>query len=76
MDNTQYIVRLYDGFDGYWIDITGPMSREEADKVWLEKTSNGTRNRSFNDIDYYKVFPADTKMVFSPPQTNPDDKDD
>lgn len=58
-----FIVRLYDGFDNYWIDVSDPVSKEEATRIWNEKTDNGTRSTSFSDIDYYKVFPADTKMV-------------
>lgn len=60
-----YIVRLYDGFDYEWMDVTGPLSKEEAEAEWNRLTQNGTKNTSYNDIDYYKVFPSDTKMVFS-----------
>lgn len=61
----KYVVRLYDGFDNQWIDVSKPLSKEEADAVWKENTQNGTRNTSYGDIDYYKVFPADTKMLYS-----------
>jgi hypothetical protein len=60
-----FIVRLYDGFDNQWMDVTGAVSRAEADRIWSEKTENGTKNKSFDDIDYYRIFPADTKMVFA-----------
>jgi hypothetical protein len=60
-----YIVRLYDGFDNQWIDITRPITEEEARAVWNEKTQNGTKNTKYEHIDYYRVFPADTKMLFS-----------
>ena len=60
-----FIVRLYDGFDNQWMDITEPLSRIEADKVRLEKTHNGTKNTKYEHIDYYRIFPADTKMLFS-----------
>lgn len=56
-------MRLYDGFDNAWCDVSGPLSREEADKVWLEKTKNGTEKTKYDDIDYYRVFPADTVML-------------
>jgi hypothetical protein len=59
------IVRLFDMMDG-WIDITGPVSEEEAQKIWNEKTKNGTQKTTYEDGDYYKVFPADTKMVVTP----------
>jgi hypothetical protein len=54
----KFVVRLYDGFDKVWIDVAGPMSRAEADKVWNEKTNNGKVKKDYNDIDYYKVFPV------------------
>jgi hypothetical protein len=60
-----FIVRLYDGFDNQWIDITGPVSEEVAQKVWNEKTDNGTKKSKFEHIDYYRIFPANTKMLFS-----------
>ena len=59
-----FIVRQYDGFDHEWIDITSAVSKEDADKVWNKETRNGTRKTEFADIDYYKIFPADTKMLF------------
>ena len=61
----KYIVRLYDGMDNQWIDVSGTVSKEEADRIWNERTKDGTRNTGFDDIDYYKVFPADTKMLYS-----------
>jgi len=60
-----YIVRLYDGFDNQWIDISEAVNRQKANEIWLEKTRNGTKNTKYEDIDYYRIFPADTKMLFS-----------
>jgi hypothetical protein len=60
-----FIVRLYDMFDG-WIDITKPVTKEEADRVWNEHTENGTENTKYADGDYYAIFPADTRMLFTP----------
>jgi len=59
------IVRLYDGLEHRWIDITGPVSEEEAKRVWNKETRNGTEKTNFSHIDYYRIFPADTKMAFS-----------
>lgn len=59
------MVRLFDMFDG-WIDITGPLSKEEADKVWNEYTKNGTEKTKYGDGDYYRIFPADTQMLVTP----------
>ena len=60
-----YVVRLYDMFDG-WIDITGPLSKEEADKKWNQETRNGSKNTKYSDGDYYAVFPAHTRMIHTP----------
>jgi hypothetical protein len=60
----KYVVRLYDGFDNEWMDLTPPIDKEEADKYWNYKTENGTKKTSFADIDYYRIFEADTKMFF------------
>ena len=57
-----YIVRLYDGFDNKWMDISEEMSHDKALKFLNKKTNNGTQNTSYDDIDYYKIFPADTVM--------------
>ena len=39
-NNKLYIVRLYDGFDNIWIDVSEELSYEKAKKVWDEKTKN------------------------------------
>ncbi len=70
MTEKLYIVRLYDGGDHYWIDISKPVTHAEAEKIWNEKTKNGTVNTKYDDFDYYSIFPANTKMLF-----NPDDFD-
>lgn len=62
---TQFIVRLYDGFDNEWIDVTKPLSAEEAMEDWATRTDNGQRATSYMDIDYYAIYPVDTTMVFS-----------
>lgn len=60
-----FIVRLYDGMDNQWIDVSSPAPYFEAEAVWKLKTNAGTTNASFDDIDYYKIFPADTKMLYA-----------
>lgn len=59
-----HVLRLYDGFDNLWIDVAKG-SEEKMKKLWNERTSNGTQKTSYGDIDYYRVFPVDTKMVYS-----------
>ena len=55
----EYVVRLYDGFDNHWVDVSRPVSREEAFAVWREKTEDGTQKSCFEDIDYFRIFPVD-----------------
>ena len=64
MEN-KYIVRLFDMFDG-WIDISGALSKEEAEEIWAKKTKNGTKNTKYEDGDYYAIFPANTRMRYTP----------
>lgn len=59
-----FIVRLWDGMDGIWCDVSEPVSKEEADRIWKEKTQNGTKAVKFEDIDYFHIFPADTTMRY------------
>jgi hypothetical protein len=61
----KFIVRLYDGFDNEWMDVSEPVTYKEAEKIWNEKTNNGKKNAKYSDIDYYSIFPADTIMMFS-----------
>ena len=60
-----FVVRLYDGFDNQWMDITKPLPKAEAQKIWDEKTKNGTEKTNYGDIDYYNIYPADTRMTYS-----------
>jgi hypothetical protein len=60
-----YIVRLWDMFDG-WMDVSEPMSKAEAEKLWNEKTDNGKKNTKYADGDYYAIYPADTRMRVTP----------
>lgn len=60
-----FVVRLWDGFDYIWIDVSKPLPRDEAQEIWNEKTDGGSERASFKDTAYYKVFPADTRMLFA-----------
>jgi hypothetical protein len=57
-----FVVRHYDGFDNKWMDVSEPVSKDEAQRLWNEKTDDGKRNAKYDDIDYYAIFPADTVM--------------
>ena len=73
MVEEKFIVRQYDGFDNEWIDISKPMSKEEAKELWNKRTEDGTKNTCFADIDYYEIFPADTVMHYSSKEGRLDD---
>lgn len=60
-----FIVRLWDGMDGTWMDVSDAVSAEEANAIWNEKTSQGTKHARYQDIDYYRIFPAETVMLWS-----------
>lgn len=62
-----YVVRLWDGFDGEWMDVSDPLPKEEAETLCKRKNkdNHGREDGNYNDIDYYATFPADTKMYFS-----------
>lgn len=55
-------LRHWDGMDGTWIDIGGAQTPHEALKEWFRRTDGGDKNISFNEIDYYRIFPAATTM--------------
>lgn len=60
-----FVVRLWDGFDNEWMDVSKPVSGRQAKKIWAEKTDNGRKSTSYSDTDYYAIYPTDTNMVFS-----------
>lgn len=62
-----YVVRVYDGFDNIWTDVSEPVPKEEAKKIWAEKTDNGNKLTSYNDINYYEIFPSNIRMLYSDP---------
>ncbi len=54
--NSAFVVRLYDGFDNEWVDVSKEVPWEEANRIWNEKTKNGTEKTKYGDIDYYAIF--------------------
>ena len=50
-----FVVRLYDGFDNEWMDVSKKVSKTEAKRIWNEKTKNGTEKTCYDDIDYFKI---------------------
>lgn len=61
-----FVVRHWDGMDGEWMDITEPVSFEVALLEWFERTDGGRKDTSPHQyIDYYRIFPSDTRMLFS-----------
>lgn len=62
----RFTVRQYDGMDGCWTDLVEAIEVEAeiALAVWVDRTEGGTRCVSYDHIDYYAIFPADTKMFW------------
>ena len=60
-----YVVRLWDGMDGTWTDVSSPLSKQNARKVYMDKTKGGTKNVSYSEIDYYRIFDANSTMHYS-----------
>ena len=60
----KFTVRQFDGMDGCWCDVATDVSGEEALRVWSDRTKDGTEKIKFADIDYYRIFPSDTHMVW------------
>lgn len=83
-DETLYVVRLWDGFDGEWMDVSEPLPKGEAEQLAGDKnearigSGAGNRHGNFNEIDYYKAFPSSTKMIFADgySQTRGGERDD
>jgi len=60
----RFTVRVWDGIDGCWCDVITNVDRETALRTWAEETRQGTYKTSFHDLDYYRIFPADTHMLY------------
>ena len=59
-----YVVRHWDGMDGCWTDCTGDVGQEEALRYWADRTAGGTRQVDYAEIDYYRIFPGGTHMLW------------
>lgn len=59
-----FVVRQWDGMDGCWTDCTGEVDRDHALHFWSDRTAGGTRQVSYAEIDYYRIFPGGTKMIW------------
>lgn len=58
-----FTVRVYDGMDRCWCDVVAGVDLAFALRCWCERTKNGTEKTCYDHIDYYKIFPADTRML-------------
>jgi hypothetical protein len=64
--NEKFMLRVWDGMDGCWTDcFDADVDAGTALAKWAENTENGTKRVSFNEIDYYRIFPGDTRMIWS-----------
>ena len=57
-----FVVRQWDGMDECWIDLTKPCSAKKALTMWNMHTDRGTKWVSYSEIDYYRIFPAESIM--------------
>jgi len=64
VEGALFTVRLWDGMDGCWTDMDTGVLAEVALAVWNERTEGGTKKVSFIEIDYFRIFPADTQMAW------------
>lgn len=62
---TLYVVRLFDSFDFYWMDVSEPVPLEEAKCIYEGLTKGETQYTERTCCDYYHIFPANTVMFFS-----------
>ncbi len=60
----RFILRQWDGMDGCWSDCheAEDVDGEIALLAWMERTEQGSKRVSFHEIDYYRIFPANTRM--------------
>jgi len=59
-----FVVRHWDGMDGCWTDCTGGVGRDEALRAWADKTEGGSKHVAYDEIDYYRIFPGGTHMLW------------
>jgi len=63
-DKQRFSVRQWDGSDGCWSDIATDVSGQEALRLWSDYTKDGTERIRFSQLDYVRLFPAGTQMVW------------
>ena len=63
-EHATFIVRVWDGMDGCWTDCTGEVSRDEALRFWAARTDGGKHHVAYSEIDYYRIFPGGSRMVW------------
>lgn len=63
-EGATFIVRVWDGMDGCWTDVTGDVGAGEALRAWAERTGGGKHHVSYDEIDYYAIFPGGTRMYW------------
>ncbi len=59
-----FTVRQWDGMDGCWTDCATDVTRDEALRIWGVYTQLGTKAISYDEIDYYAIFPGGTRMLW------------
>src|ERR1700678_1033894 len=64
--NEKFTVRVWDGMDGCWTDCFDATDVDAGTALmhWAKVTNDGTSKVSFDEIDYYRIFPADPRMAW------------
>lgn len=65
-ETRKFTLRVWDGMNGCWCDCFDAtnVGLDIALAKWMKETGNGTRRVAFSEIDYYRIFPADTRMIY------------
>lgn len=64
--DARFVVRLWDGMDGCWTDLNdAPLDAGAALRLWEERTDFGTQKVAFTEIDYFRIFPWETQMLYA-----------
>ena len=72
----RYTVRQWDGMDMCWSDVAVDKTPLAALEEWDRRTKGGTERFRFDQIDYYAIFPAETKMLYDDSSPMSDDDEE
>lgn len=62
MTDKTCVIRLYEGSEYAWTDVSARLTYEEAVKKWFAITKQGSEKTTFNDIDYYAIWESGARL--------------